>query len=80
MFIHNSQITMTTVGFGDVVAHTMIGKMITVACALSGIILVFVLPISIVVSNYSRISNKNRRGEGREEHSEPQDLNSVEMS
>ena len=47
-------ITMTTVGYGDVVPTTWPGKVIGFVCAISGILTV-ALPVPIVATNFYRI-------------------------
>lgn len=72
---------MTTLGLGDMIAETLLGKIITVACSLSGVIMVFAIPISIIVSNYIRFSNQKQRHGRRVEQNKPSHgLQSVEMS
>ena len=56
-------ITMTTVGYGDIVPHTDIGKLVSVTCAFVGI-LFMALPIAILGSKvtleYAKLEGKSK--------------------
>lgn len=47
-------ITMTTVGYGDVIPRTPLGKLMGAACAFIGLILLLCLPTPVFVSNFVR--------------------------
>lgn len=57
-------VTMTTLGYGDMVPSTMVGKLIGGVCSLSGV-LVIALPVPVIVSNFSRIYHQNQRADKR---------------
>ncbi|XP_065663518.1 potassium voltage-gated channel subfamily A member 2 [Hydra vulgaris] len=55
-------VTMTTIGYGDVVPVTLAGKMIGMFCSISGV-LVVAIPIPVIVSNFEYFykEERNRR-------------------
>merc|ERR1712051_144303 len=57
-------VTMTTLGYGDMVPSTAVGKIIGGVCSLSGV-LVIALPVPVIVSNFSRIYHQNQRADKR---------------
>ncbi|KAK3587536.1 hypothetical protein CHS0354_004821 [Potamilus streckersoni] len=57
-------VTMTTLGYGDMVPRTIIGKLVGGICSLSGV-LVIALPVPVIVSNFSRIYHQNQRADKR---------------
>lgn len=59
-------ITMTTVGYGDMYPTSFAGKLVGIACAASGI-LIIAMPIAVVAANFSEyyLKNSERRLRGR---------------
>nr|BAC53864.1 Kv4 class voltage-gated potassium channel C-terminus truncated isoform [Halocynthia roretzi] len=57
-------VTMTTLGYGDMVPKTIAGKIFGSICSLSGV-LVIALPVPVIVSNFSRIYSQNQRADKR---------------
>ncbi|XP_016127154.1 potassium voltage-gated channel subfamily D member 1-like [Sinocyclocheilus grahami] len=55
-------VTMTTLGYGDMVPNTIAGKIFGSICSLSGV-LVIALPVPVIVSNFSRIYHQNQRAD-----------------
>jgi voltage-gated potassium channel Kch len=66
-----SIVTMSTVGYGDVVPRTALGKLVGAFCALTGIILLFILPIPSFVTDFSKLYEqllrRRRRARQKEE-------------
>ena len=59
-------ITMTTVGYGDMYPTSFPGKLVGIACAASGIVII-AMPIAVVAANFSEyyLKNSERRLRGR---------------
>ena len=52
-------VTMTTVGYGDVVPKTVGGKCVGFVCALSGVLCI-ALPVPSIVQNFHRIFQEDK--------------------
>jgi potassium voltage-gated channel Shal-related subfamily D protein len=57
-------VTLTTLGYGDYVPSTTMGKIVGGICSLSGV-LVIALPVPVIVSNFSRIYHQSQRADKR---------------
>ncbi|XP_023846878.1 A-type voltage-gated potassium channel KCND1 [Salvelinus sp. IW2-2015] len=55
-------VTMTTLGYGDMVPDSIAGKIFGSICSLSGV-LVIALPVPVIVSNFARIYHQNQRAD-----------------
>ena len=51
--------------YGDMVPHTIAGKVVGGLCSLSGV-LVIALPVPVIVSNFSRIYHQSQRTDKRQ--------------
>ncbi|XP_023673548.1 A-type voltage-gated potassium channel KCND2-like isoform X2 [Paramormyrops kingsleyae] len=58
-------VTMTTLGYGDMVPKTIMGKVFGSICSLCGV-LVIALPVPVIVSNFIRIYQQSQRSEKRQ--------------
>ncbi|KAI8504039.1 Potassium voltage-gated channel sub D member 1 [Branchiostoma belcheri] len=47
-------VTMTTLGYGDMVPNTIVGMLVTAFCCLSSVVLL-TLPVTVIVSNFNAI-------------------------
>ncbi|CAH1231737.1 KCND2 [Branchiostoma lanceolatum] len=47
-------VTMTTLGYGEIVANTVFGKIVTAVCCVSSVILL-TLPVTVIVSNFNNL-------------------------
>lgn len=48
-------ITMTTVGYGDIVPRTIMGKLTASACMVFGIVLLLILPVPVFVTHFNSL-------------------------
>lgn len=67
-------ITMTTVGYGDMVTTTLMGKVFSVCCAIIGVTSLLALPTTVVVNNFNKYyqSKVRRLKELKHQASEPE--------
>ena len=61
-----SVITMTTVGYGDYVPRTILGKVIGGACAVNGVLVVAMI-VPVIVSNFEWLYKRDRINKAKEE-------------
>lgn len=54
-------ITMTTVGYGDMVTVTFMGKVFSVCCAIIGVTSLLALPTTVVVNNFNKYYQSKQR-------------------
>ena len=55
----STQVTMTTIGYGDVTPNTSLGKLIGGVCALTGV-LTLAMPVPVIVANFEYFYKKDR--------------------
>ncbi|XP_019627369.1 PREDICTED: potassium voltage-gated channel protein Shal-like [Branchiostoma belcheri] len=53
-------VTMTTLGYGDMVPRTNMGKLVAAACSVCGVILM-TIPVTIIVTSFSRVYKKSQK-------------------
>lgn len=70
-------ITMTTVGYGDMVATTLFGKLFSACCAVIGVTSLLALPTTVVVNNFNVFykTRKRERGEYTKQFKDEEDWN-----
>lgn len=54
-------ITMTTVGYGDMVTVTFLGRVVSVCCAIIGVTSLLALPTTVVVNNFNKYYQSKQR-------------------
>ncbi|XP_046858329.1 potassium voltage-gated channel protein Shaker-like [Xenia sp. Carnegie-2017] len=59
-------ITMVTVGYGDVVPKTIVGKILGSYCAIIGLIILYCLPTPIVVLHFNKLYKEYVKSSGKE--------------
>ncbi|XP_031570944.1 potassium voltage-gated channel subfamily A member 2-like [Actinia tenebrosa] len=70
-------ITMTTVGYGDMVATSLFGKLFSACCAVIGVTSLLALPTTVVVNNFNVFykTRKRERGEYTKRFKDEKDWN-----
>ncbi|CAH1265687.1 KCND2 [Branchiostoma lanceolatum] len=56
-------VTMTTLGYGDMVPNTIVGMLVTAFCCLSSVVLL-TLPVTVIVSNFNAIYRPEKVSKG----------------
>lgn len=68
-------VTMTTVGYGDIVPRTLLGKLTASACMVFGIVLLLILPLPVFVTHfcslYEEKADKKRQNQQRGAYETP---------